>query len=92
MKAAIQSVVGGFLLGSLPFWLSKIHWEPPRWLAAVEEVTTFLLLPGLLVALVVARGRYDDINIVVAVIASCFFYSGSFYFLARRRKRASPQR
>ena len=48
MKAAIQTLVGGFLLGSLPFLLSKIPWQPP-WLLTVQDASALLLLPGMLV-------------------------------------------
>ncbi len=88
MGIAIKSVLAGFALGSLPYWLAKLNWDS-SWIVAIKVASAYLLLPGTLLGLLLSWGRYDDIRIGVSVVASCFFYAGLFYFLARRRRNTA---
>lgn len=89
--AAIKSVLAGFVVGSLPYWLSKLNCDS-SWIVAIKMASAYLLLPGVLLGLLLSRGRYDDIQIGISVVASCFFYSGWFYFLAKRRRNRAERR
>lgn len=40
-------------------------------------------------AYVISLGRIHDASLAVIVGGNCSFYSGLFYFLARRRKRST---
>jgi hypothetical protein len=91
MRIALRSVAFGCCVGSLPYWLSKLNWDS-SWIVAIKVGSAYLLLPGMLVGLLLSMGRYDDIRIGVAVVASCCFYSGLFYFLARRRRAKAESR
>jgi hypothetical protein len=90
MRVVLKSVAFGCGAGSLPYWLSKVTWDA-SWMVAIKVGSAYLLLPGMLVGLLLSRGRYHDINIGVPVVASCCFYSGLFYFLARRRGRSAKR-
>lgn len=79
-----KSLALGCVIGSLPYWMSLITWEP-WWIASIKDVVWILMLPGGVIGMILTLGQYHDINPGIATIANCVIYSAAFYYFLRRR-------
>jgi|SRR5579885_1674560 phosphatidylserine synthase len=82
MRKLLYSLLVGCVIALAPLMISKLPFESGS-SHLLKSGSNVLLFPGYAIALVLALGRFHDINFTALEIANVVVYSGLTYLLLR---------
>jgi len=95
MRKLLYSLLAGCAVALAPLMISKLPFES-GFSHLLKSGSSALLFPGYAIALVLALGRFHDINFTALEVANVAVYSGLTYLLLRGfawlRARSRKQR